>query len=81
MGIKSDSTGNISDNPSDLTVYGDTACAIIYMLRQQQKTSELLWAAEDILSYLQISGYITNWQKFQKAAKRYMRLKKEFLLY
>lgn len=75
-GLIDENTGEVSDNPLLFEIIGDTTCAMIHAMQQQQRTNNMLWAAEDILKFITLDGEVTNNKWFDDAVKQYIKMKK-----
>lgn len=60
----------------NIKITGDSIIAISYLLNEYENESKLRIAAEDILLYITVNGYVTNWKAWHKAVKNYRKLKK-----
>jgi len=70
--------GKISNDPSDLVVYGDTVCAILQIFTELNKTKTLLYTATKVFNYQNMDGTITSWRKWNKAVNEYIKMRDEY---
>lgn len=59
----------------DTIIRGDRDLIIKQLIIQRMNSDSIKNAAEDILSVITTGGYITDWKKFKKYGKEYLRLK------
>lgn len=60
-----------------LYIQGDTAKAILMLLKHFNENDEKLEAANNVLSTLTTNGQVTNWKAFHKAVKAYQAINKD----
>lgn len=58
----------------NLTVKGDTVQVILLLLKTLEETQTRLYAAEDILSVINLGGEVVDWKYFHSAVREYQRI-------